>query len=129
MSVHPDGFQCKRCGACCRAYVPVTERDIMRWAIASREDILQRVSASDGFIRPVEEDGVARCPLLKCLPDGRTHVCRIYDLRPEACARFPASLQEAERIGCPGIAPAEDGDGPRAATDDVGPACSGTRAG
>jgi Fe-S-cluster containining protein len=101
----PDGFRCKQCGACCRAYVPVTEQDILRWAIESRDDILRWVSAADCLIHPVIEQGIARCPFLKSAHHG-VYVCRIHSTKPAACSRFPRSRQEAERVGCRGYEPA-----------------------
>ena len=106
MLSHPDGFKCRQCGACCRAYVQVTERDLLRWAVEFREDILEHVS-EEGFIEPVQEIDGPRCPFLRRLPRrhaGRdVYECLIHDTKPDACVRFPASREQAERLGCLGV--------------------------
>ncbi len=91
-------FKCKRCGKCCALAIPVTEQDLLRWAIARRDDLLDYVSPRDRFIR--QEDG--RCPFLALSPRGLA-TCRIYRIRPEACARFPLSTEQAKRMGCAGL--------------------------
>jgi Fe-S-cluster containining protein len=107
MSVHPEGFSCRRCGACCRAYVQVTEQDVLCWAAAFREDILKCVAAEEALIHPVEGTEGPRCPFLRRLPRegiGRdVYVCLIHDVRPEACFRFPISREQAGRVGCKGF--------------------------
>jgi Fe-S-cluster containining protein len=107
MTLYPDGFECQQCGACCQAYVQVTERDLLRWAAEFRDDIVEWISPEDGFIHPVEEIEGPRCPFLKRLPQPRAqrvvYVCLIHETKPDACVRFPASKQQAERIGCLGV--------------------------
>jgi Fe-S-cluster containining protein len=93
-----------RCGACCRAYVQVTESDLVRWAALGRRDILRCVSPAEGWIEPVTRGGLPACPFLRKGPGQESYHCRIYDLRPEACRTFPASGAQAERIGCRGLA-------------------------
>ena len=106
MSLHPKGFECRHCGVCCRAYVPVTQRDLLRWAAEFREDILERVSA-EGFIEPVEGIEGPMCPFLAKLPCEErrrdAYICLIHDTKPDACARFPASREQAERLNCLGM--------------------------
>jgi Fe-S-cluster containining protein len=101
--LHPSGFKCRQCSACCRAYVQVTERDLLRWATQFRQDILERVS-EEGLIEPVEASDGPSCPFLRRLPRGRegaeVYACTIHGAKPEACVRFPASREEAERLGC-----------------------------
>jgi Fe-S-cluster containining protein len=99
----PPGFRCVQCGACCRAYVQVTERDLLRWAGLGRHDIMRAVSPVEGWIEPRTREGEAACPFLRGGPRPGTYVCRIYDVRPEACRRFPASREQAERVGCQGL--------------------------
>jgi Fe-S-cluster containining protein len=101
---HPQGFSCVRCGACCRAYVQVTERDLIRWASLGRRDILDRVAPAEGWIEPVTRGEMSACPFLHAGPEPGVYRCRIYDMRPEACRAFPASTAQAERIGCGGVA-------------------------
>jgi Fe-S-cluster containining protein len=99
----PPGFHCVQCGACCRAYVQVTERDILRWAALRRLDIMRAVSPVEGWIEPRTREGGPACPFLKDGPRPGTYICRIYELRPEACRSFPASRAQAERVGCLGF--------------------------
>jgi Fe-S-cluster containining protein len=106
MPLHPAGFECRQCGACCRAYVQATERDLYRWAAQFRGDILRYVSA-EGLIEPVEGMEGPCCPFLEKLPrTGKrcdVYVCLIHDTKPEACVRFPASREQAVRLGCMGM--------------------------
>ncbi len=90
-------FQCKRCGKCCGLVIPVTEQDVLRWAVQYREDILRYVSPRDHLL--CKEDD--QCPFLRQSLQG-TYICAIYRTRPAACARFPLSEEQANRIGCSG---------------------------
>jgi len=95
--------------------IRVTEKDLWRWAWEERDDILQWVSTVDlgdrveyDFpIHPVTDEEVTGCPFLRKLPNKNIYVCRIHDTKPEACAKFPMSRQQAEDVGCPGLV-AED---------------------
>jgi Fe-S-cluster containining protein len=104
MTLHPKGFHCTQCGACCRSYIPVTRQDLLRWAVEGRDDILAHVSTRERFIHPVPGDIAARCPFLRELPHRNVCLCDIHDTKPEACRDFPKSVEQAERMGCPGIA-------------------------
>ena len=104
MPAHPEGFRCAQCGACCRAYVQVTEGDLLRWAAQGRRDTLRSVSPIEGWIEPVTRAGAPTCPYLRDGPRPGTYACRIYDTRPEACRKFPSSRAQAERVGCRGLA-------------------------
>ena len=106
MTSHPQGFRCTQFGACCRSYIPVTRKDIMRWAVEGRDDILAQVSTREMFIHPVPRDVEARCPFLRELPhrDRDVRLCDIHGTKPEACRGFPTSQEQAERMGCPGVA-------------------------
>ena len=103
MPDHPPGFHCVQCGACCRAYVQVTERDVLLWASVRRLDIMRAVSPVEGWIEPRTRDGEAACPFRRDGTRPGTYICRIYDLRPQACRRVPASRAQAERVGCSGF--------------------------
>jgi Fe-S-cluster containining protein len=109
MPAYPQGFHCVGCGACCRAYVQVTEGDLVRWAAQGRRDILRCVAPVERWIEPVTRGRLPACPFLREAPGQGIYRCRIYDTRPEACRRFPASSAQAERIGCQGL---EGDDGP-----------------
>ena len=105
MPSNPEGFKCIRCGACCRSFIPVTRQDVMRWAVQGRDDILEHISTREMFVQPVSRDEFARCPFLreKLHLDVYTYTCSIHDTKPAACAEFPTSLEQIERMGCPGI--------------------------
>ncbi len=90
-------FKCKRGGKCRALAVPVSEQDLVRWAIEYRNDILGKVLPHERLIR----GNGTRCPFLIQLTPG-VYGCRIYRTRPIARAQFPLSAQQAERIGCPG---------------------------
>ncbi len=77
--------------------IPISEPDMLRWAIHYRDDILQHVSPRDHMLSQEDE----HCPFLTLSSRG-VHVCRIYRIRPGACARFPLSKEQAERVGCLG---------------------------
>jgi Fe-S-cluster containining protein len=102
---YPTGFRCLQCGTCCHSYIPVTRQDILRWAVQGRDDILEHVSTRELFIHPLPRDELARCPFLQKLSqkDVCVYICSIHDTKPEVCAAFPTSREQAERIGCPGI--------------------------
>ncbi len=103
MPDHPDKFSCKRCGRCCRVHVPVTDVDILRWSVQSRDDILMRLSERNRFIRPIVRGEEACCPFLAKRPGDDIYVCRIYRTRPQACIEFPHTPSHAGRMGCRGL--------------------------
>lgn len=103
MPDHPPGYHCVGCGACCRAYIQVTEGDLLRWAAQGRRDIMRTVSSVEGWIEPLTRGGDPACPFLEDGLRPGTYICRIYKTRPEACRRFPASRAQAERVGCRGL--------------------------
>jgi Fe-S-cluster containining protein len=106
MPLQLSDLKCVRCGACCRGYVPVTEDDLSRWILESRTDILHHVLPHEMIIGPLPRDEDARCPFLVSLPDLGITLCSIYKTRPEACASFPSSIEQAARVGCQGLASA-----------------------
>jgi Fe-S-cluster containining protein len=46
---------------------------------------------------------VQRCPWLRKVPGQNRYVCRIHDLKPDHCRRYPRSRRHVERTGCPGF--------------------------
>ncbi len=110
------GFRCKRCGTCCSVLgieyeLYIDEEDVRRWEREGRDDILAWVAPAVYRDReydfPVDaetgDEVVGDCPFLKRDPDNEVTYCLIHDTRPKDCAAFPASREDAERIGCPGF--------------------------
>ena len=57
----------------------------------------------DIWISPRTEDDVARCPWLRKLPGKEKYICRIHDVKPVHCRRYPQSREHAEETGCKGL--------------------------
>jgi hypothetical protein len=95
MLSYPEGFQCKQCDRCCKVYIQVTEEDMLRWAVEFRDDILQRVSTHDLFIRPVAWGGSMRCPFLRKLSNKGIYICvfTTRDLKPAPSFPSPGNKQ------------------------------------
>ena len=87
-----SGFQCRRCGACCRiknGIVRVNDAEIARIA-----DFLG--FSTDDFIATETEQAPDRAGLiLKSRPDGACvyltdeNLCRIHVVKPDKCRTFP----------------------------------------
>jgi Fe-S-cluster containining protein len=103
MTLAPREFRCMRCGSCCWGPIPVTEEDLLRWAAQGRADILAQVLPHEMVIAPRARDPAQRCPFLVALPEYGIHLCSIHSTKPAVCAAFPAVVEEALRIGCPGL--------------------------
>ena len=113
----PKGFKCKQCGNCCLNLYDAfstcaTEDDIIMWEDEGRNDILDWVDpihigsnqfVYDIWISPITHDDVNRCPWLKKLPNQDKYICRIHDLKPEHCRKYPKSRKHAQRTGCKGF--------------------------
>jgi Fe-S-cluster containining protein len=108
-------FHCRQCGHCCMnlsdAFATcATEADVRRWAAAGREDILARVEpivlgearVYDIWVNPKTGEDVSRCPWLRKVRSAELYVCRIHDLKPDHCRRYPRSRKHAAETGCPG---------------------------
>ena len=114
----PKGFNCKQCGNCCLNLsgaidVCATEEDIRLWEENDRTDILEWVDAIpmgedhyvyDIWISPRTGDDVTRCPWLRKLPNQDKYICRIQDMKPEHCWKYPLSREHAKDTGCLGFA-------------------------
>lgn len=111
-----DGFTCKQCGRCCQVLgieydLYVGDEDVRRWEREGRDDILAWVAPTvyrDGeYDFPVDaetgDEVVGGCPFLKRDPNRGVTLCLIHDTRPKDCVAFPASREDAGRIGCPGF--------------------------
>jgi len=113
----PKTFTCKQCGNCClnlsdAFQTSVSDEEIALWEIEGRYDILEWVNSihlgeehyiHDIWINPKTGDDVSRCPRLRKLPKQDKYICRIHDLKPEHCLRYPKSRKHAEETGCRGF--------------------------
>jgi len=90
-----------------------TENDMQLWRNEGRKDILawvDIVTVGDGI--PVSYDlwinprdpgrPVFRCPWLRKIRNKPFFKCRIYDVRPEVCRKFPKNKKHALSNKCPG---------------------------
>lgn len=81
-----------------------------RWEAAGRDDILAWVGliavgdtrVYDLWIDPKTGDDVSRCPWVEQVPGTDRYVCRIHDLKPDQCRRYPQSRKHADETGCQG---------------------------
>jgi len=112
----PDTFKCKQCGNCCLnlrdAFASCAfEADVRRWEEAGRADILQWVApipvgdtyVCDIWVDPKTGEDVTRCPWLRKVRGSDKYTCRIHDLKPDLCRRYPISRKHAEETGCKGF--------------------------
>lgn len=108
-------FQCRQCGHCClnlgdAIATCATEADVRRWEAAGRDDILAWVdpiavgdeSVYDIWVNPKTGEDVHRCPWLRKVRGVERYVCRIHDLKPEHCRKYPQSRRHAVETDCPG---------------------------
>ena len=120
------GFECRHCGQGClnlgdAVATCATEADVRRWEAAGRDDILAWVDpiaigderAYDIWVNPRTGEDVSRCPWLRKVPGKDRYLCRIHDLKPDHCRRYPRSRKHAEEIGCPGYRQQRPTRGPR----------------
>jgi Fe-S-cluster containining protein len=88
-----------------------SETDVRRWEEAGRYDILEWVASIavgesyiyDIWINPKTGEDVPRCPWLRKVRGADRYVCRIHDLKPDHCRRYPQSREHAAKTGCPGF--------------------------
>lgn len=81
-----------------------------RWERQGRRDLLARVDQSifsdsqyDFPLDPRTDDlVVGTCPFLRKVPRQGRYMCLIHDTKPADCVAFPATREDAERLGCPG---------------------------
>ena len=113
----PKDFKCIQCGNCCLNLrdafsTCATEDDIRMWDANGRDDILNWVDpihvggnqyVYDIWISPVTGEDVTRCPWLRKLPNQEKYICRIHDVKPEHCRKYPRSRQHALKTGCRGF--------------------------
>jgi Fe-S-cluster containining protein len=113
-SMPRNRFECRQCGNCCLTLKDAfaacaTEADVSRWEEARRDDILEwvdRVAVGDScvhdiWINPATGEDVSRCPWLRKVRGADRFICRIHDVKPDRCRRYPLSRKHAERTGSP----------------------------
>ena len=125
------GFNCIRCGNCCRNLVDayrgcVSDADLIRWQQAGRVDILALVETLDldhgnllhtAWVDPVTGDDMDGCPWLVKLSDGTGYACDIEAIKPDHCRAYPEHRSHGLQTGCPGCSPQHSG----AATGNAAP--------
>lgn len=113
----PKIFKCKQCGNCYlnlsdAFQTSVSDEDVAMWDMKGRFDILEWVNSihlgeehyiHDIWINPKIGDDVWRCPWLRKLPKQDKYICRIQDVKPEHCRKYPKSKEHAEETGCRGF--------------------------
>lgn len=84
------------------------------WVKHNRRDILSWVNPlqmPDGtvdydiWIHPVKFNWVQRCPWLRKVPGQDRYRCRIHDVKPELCKKYPKTKKHAQKSGCRGFDP------------------------
>jgi Fe-S-cluster containining protein len=78
------------------------------WEERNRYDILQWVDevlpgVYDIWIDPRTGDDVGSCPWLQQSPQQGRYVCRIQDVKPESCRKYPFTKDHAGKTGCRGF--------------------------
>ncbi len=113
----PPNFNCKQCGNCCLNLgdafeTCATDQDIQLWNEEKRDDIFEWIDpisvgggqfVYDIWISPVTGDDVSRCPWLRKLPKKDKYICRIPDVKPVHCKKYPRSRKHAKETGCRGF--------------------------
>ncbi len=112
------GFNCRRCGHCCRTLVDayrgcVSDADLARWRREGRSDLLARVETLDlgrgnllhlAWVDPATREEVDACPWLLVDPASNQVRCSINAVKPDHCRKFPENRRHAAATGCPGYA-------------------------
>ena len=105
-------FHCTRCGKCCvegASRLSASEADLAMWArhaphvltyVAVRN--VKGVPQGDLWISPRTGKETTRCPWIRKYPNRDRFYCRIYEVRPDVCRRYPTSRQHAAFTDCPG---------------------------
>jgi len=110
-----ENFECKQCGCCCLKYgheLQATKKDLRLWRKKNRQDIIDRIKivtvgdnkivAINLWFNPKTGEQVSRCPWLQNNRRQKKYICRIYDVRPEVCRKYPVSKNKALKDGCSG---------------------------
>lgn len=86
--------KCSRCGQCCSAHIPITDRDVAR----IKSYVLEN------HVKPIPHCGETNqvfmdllCPFLKQHTDG-TSECTIYEIRPDICKMYQCDKNPANYL-------------------------------
>ena len=89
-----DG-KCSRCGQCCSAHIPITDKDISRIKSYVLENHVKPIvhceSTNQIFLDLL-------CPFLKQNKDG-TSECTIYEIRPGICKLYQCDTNPIDYLG------------------------------
>lgn len=113
-------FNCTACGKCClegAGWLPLVEDDIARLE-GQGPEVLKYVTwqgepgARQGSLSSTLVTGreTTRCPFIRKRRGRAAYDCRIYEVRPNVCRRYPTSPDHARYTGCDGYDVPEDGD-------------------
>lgn len=108
-------FHCTGCGKCClegASRLQAVESDIAMWEERAPH-LLQYVviagepgdRTGDIWTGPQSAKDTTRCRWIKKYPGREQYYCRIYEVRPQVCRRYPTSLEHALYTDCPGVLP------------------------
>lgn len=105
-------FHCTGCGKCClegAGWLPLVEEDIARlegqaphvlkYVTWEGEPGARRGSLSSTIVTGRE---TTRCPFVRKRRGRPEYDCRIYEVRPQVCRRYPTSPDHALYTGCEG---------------------------
>ena len=111
------GYACRQCGHCCRELRDahqgrVSYEEVEVWRALGLGRLLSFVNEEKGqgysfytaWVHPKKGKHFRKCPWL-CKVDGEArYFCRIHAVKPLKCRAFPLWREQAERVGCPGVA-------------------------
>lgn len=106
---------CNQCGKCCLVLAAgaglgtAEQDDIQRWEDEWRDDIFAYCPPPihDMWISPRTRDDTQRCPWLRKLPNQDRYNCRIYDVRPNVCRRYPLDIRHMLACDCEMLEPSD----------------------
>lgn len=91
-SEKPERTGCACCGQCCLyfgGHLHASDRDLARWKLEGRDDLLARVNRLGWiWVDPETKQLVDPCPFLQQL-DEHLWGCSIYETRPDICKDYP----------------------------------------
>ncbi len=113
-------FRCTACGKCClegAGRLPVVEADVALWE-AQAPQVLKYVTwegdtgARRGSLSRSVVTGhkATRCPFIRKHRGRAQYYCRIYEVRPQVCRRYPTSPEHALYTDCEGFVVPNDRD-------------------
>ena len=108
-------FHCTGCSKCClegASRLQAVESDIAMWEERAPHLLDYAViggapgeRTGDIWIGPHSGKESTRCRWIRKYPGREAYYCRIYEVRPQVCRRYPTSLEHALYTNCPGVLP------------------------